>query len=133
MDNNQLWPVARSVEYPSKPDDMMPVGFEYIGRGVIDDKLAEGGGGRRWDYQDPQCVVKEEKNDGFVSILTHMVRILPEGKPMWGGPCQKVEGQGETHRCQRGEKNDPENPDAWEAEISKPGRGGALYSSTVAF
>ena len=32
-----------------------------------------------------------------------------------------------------GEKNDPENPDAWEAEISKLGRGGALCSPTVAF
>ena len=102
MDNNQLQSVARSVEYPSKPDDMMPVEFEYVGRGVIDNKLAEGGGGRRWDYQGPQCVAKEGKKDRFVSILTRIVRILPEGKPMWGGPCQKVEGEGETHRCQRG-------------------------------
>ena len=38
-----------------------------------------------------QWVGKEGKKDGFVSTLTRAVSILPEGKPLCGGPCQKIE------------------------------------------
>ena len=55
------------------------------------DELAEEGEGRRWSDHGPQWVNTEGKKDGFVSTLTRMVSILPEGKPLWGGPCRKVE------------------------------------------
>ena len=61
-----------------------------------------------------------------------MVSILPEGKPLWGGPCQRVEVEEVDLRpcgVKGGEKNDPEDPDAWEAEIGKAGFGGAFVFS----
>ena len=50
----------------------------------------------------PQWVAKEGKKDGFTSTLIRMVSILPERKPLWGGPCQKVE-RGGGHPTDRGE------------------------------
>ena len=55
------------------------------------DEFAEEGKGRRWNDHGPEWVNKEGKKDGFVSTLTRMVSILPEGKPLWGGPCQRIE------------------------------------------
>ena len=75
---------------------------------------------------------KEGKTDGFVSTLTRKISILPEGKPLWGRPCQKVEVEEIDVRpigVKGGEKNDLEDPDAWEAEISRAGRGGAFMFS----
>ena len=54
---------------------------------IVDDELAEEGEGR-WNDHGPQWVGKEGKKDGFVSMLT---AVLPEGKPLWGGLCQKIE------------------------------------------
>ena len=31
------------------------------------------------------------QKDGFVSTLTRMLSILPEGKPLFGGPSQTIE------------------------------------------
>ena len=125
------------MEDPSKLGDMMPVGFGN--EGMLDDELAEEGEGRRWNDYGPQWVAKEGKKDEFVSSLTRMVSILLEGKPLWGGPCQKIEIEeidvrpigvkGGAIRVKGGEKNDPEDPDAWEAEISKAGIGGAFVFS----
>ena len=66
--------VVQYVEIPSKLGNILPVGF---GKDV-DDKLAEDHGA--------EWVGKEGKKDGFVSILTHMVSILLEGRPpLYGG------------------------------------------------
>ena len=121
--------VARSVEDPSKLGDIMPVGFGD--NSMLDDELAEEGGRRRWDYHGPQWVNKEGKKDGFVSTLTRAVSLLPEGKPLWGGPCQKVEIDEVDVRPTggKGSDQDPEDPDAWEIEIGKAGRGGAYIFS----
>ena len=57
---------------------------------------------------------------------------MPEGKPLWGGPCQKIEIEEVDDRAtgtKGSEKSDPENPDAWEAEISRAGIGGAFVFS----
>ena len=102
MDNNQVRFVARCVEDPFKLVDVMPVGF---------DELAEEVEGRRWDDHGPQWVNKEGKKDGFVSILTRMVNILPGGEPLWGAPCRKVEVEEVDVRpsgARGSEKNDPE-------------------------
>ena len=88
LDNNQAGLVARGVEDPTKLGDIMPVGFGD--ENMIDDELTEEDG-RMWNDHGVQWVDKEGKKDGFVSTLTRMVSILPEGKPMWGGPCRKVE------------------------------------------
>ena len=56
----------------------MPLGFGD--GGMSDDDEGEG---RRWNNQ---WVGKEGKTDGLGSTLTHMVSILPEGKPLWGPP-----------------------------------------------
>ena len=124
--------MARQVEDPSKLGDIMPVGFGD--EGMLDDELAQEGEGRRWDDHDPEWVAKEGKKDGFVSTLTRMVSILPEGKPLWGGggACQKIEIEEVDVRpigTKGSEKNDPEDPDAWEAEISKAGIDGAFVFS----
>ena len=37
-----------------------------------------------------EWVGKEGKKDGFVSTLTRMVSVLPEGKPLFRGPCRRV-------------------------------------------
>ena len=111
---------------------MLPVGFGDAGGGVMDDELAEEGEGRRWDDHGPQWVNTEGKKDRFVSTLTRAVSILPEGKPLWGGPCQKIEIEGVDVRptgAKGSEKNDLEDPDAWEAEIRKAGIGGAFVYS----
>ena len=88
MDNNQVRFVARSVEGPSKLGDTMPVGFGD--ERMLDDELAEEGGGRRWDDHGPQWVNKEGKKDGFMSTLMRAVSILPEEKPLWRGVCRKI-------------------------------------------
>ena len=54
-----------------------------------------------------------------------MVRILPEGKPLFGGPCQKVEIKEVDVRP----VDDPKDPEAWEKEIGKEGVGGAYIFS----
>ena len=54
------------------------------------------------------------------------------GETTWGGPCQKVEIEEVDVRpsgAKGSEKNDPEDPDVWEAEISKAGRDGAFVFS----
>ena len=108
----------------------MPVGFGD--ERMLDDELAEEGDGRRWDDHGPQWVAKEGKKDGFVSTLTRMVSILPEGKLLWGGSCQRVEVEEiDVRPCgvKGGEKNDPEDPNAWEVEIRKAGIGGEFVFS----
>ena len=56
---------------------------------MLDDELAEEGGGRWWDDHRAQWVDREGKKDGFVSTMTRDMKILPEGKPVWG--CKKIE------------------------------------------
>ena len=61
-----------------------------------------------------------------------MISILPEGKQLWGGPCQKIEIDDVDVRpigAKGGEKNDPEDPEAWDAEIRKAGIGGTFEFS----
>ena len=43
----------------------------------------------------------------------YLVSILPEGKPLWGGSCQKVEVE-EVDLCP---VNDPKDPEEWEKEL----------------
>ena len=76
-------------------------------------------------------VNKEGKKDGFVSTLTRAVSILPEGKPLWGGPCRKVDVKEVDVRLTggKGSDQDPEKPDAYEKEIGKTGIGGAYVFS----
>ena len=125
MDNNLVRFVARCVGDPAKFSDMLPVGFGDAGRGVINDELAEKGEGRRWVDHGPQRVNTEGQKDGFVSTLTRAVSILPEGKPLWGGQCRKVEVEVVDPYL----VDDPKDPDAWEKEISKAGIGGACVFS----
>ena len=54
-----------------------------------------------------------------------MVSILPEGKPLFGGPCQRVEVEEVDIRL----VDDPKDPGAWEKEIGKEGAGGAYIFS----
>ena len=61
-----------------------------------------------------------------------MFSILPEGKPLWGGPCRKLDIEKEDVRLTGGngsEKKNPEDPGAWENEISKVGAGGVFIFS----
>lgn len=129
LDNCQARFVARCVEGPTKLGDIMPVGFGDEMR--IDDELTEEGGGRRWDDHSPQWVGKQRKKGGFVSTLTQMVSILPEGKPLWGGSCRKVDIVEVDVRPPGGKdrQDDHKNPDAWEKEISRVGKGGAYVYS----
>ena len=85
LDNNQARFIVRQVEDPSKLGDILLVGFGD--NDLLDEELAEEGEGRRWDDHGPQWVAREGKKDGFVSTLTRMASILPEGKPLFGGPC----------------------------------------------
>ena len=68
---------------------------------------------------------RRAKKDDFVSTLTRAVSLLPEGKPLWGGPCQKVDIDEVDVRPTggKGSDQDPEDPDAWEKEIGKAVRG----------
>ena len=81
--------------------------------------------GRSWDDRGPQWVNTEGKRDGFVSTLTQAVSILPEGKPLWGGPCHKTKIE-EVDLCPVDDQKDPEE---WENEIGKAGMGGAYIFS----
>ena len=113
LDNNQVQFVVRQVEDPSKIGDMLPVGFSDDA--MLDDKLTEEGEGRRWNDHGLQWVAKEGKKDGFVSTLTRIVSTLPEGKPLFGGPCQKVEIEEVDVRP----VDDPKELESWEKEIRK--------------
>ena len=67
-----------------------------------------------------------------MSTLTRTVSILPEGKPLWGGPCQKIEIEEVDVRpigVKGSGKDDQEDPDARETETSKAGSGGAFVFS----
>ena len=96
--------------------------------GVIDDELAEEGEGRRWDDHGPQWVAREGKKDGFVLTLTRMVSILPEGEPLWGGPCQRIEIE-EVDVRPAGGKESEKDLEEWEKEIKKAVIGGAYIFS----
>ena len=61
---------------------------------TLDDELAEEGYGGKWDDHGPQWVNREGKKDGFVSTLTRMVSILPEGKPLWRVVPESRDGRG---------------------------------------
>ena len=121
--------VTWSVEDPSKLGDIMLVGFGD--ERTLDDELAEEGDGRRWNDHGPQWVGKEGKKDRFVSTLTRAVSILPEGKPLWGALCRKIEIEEVDVRPSggKGGGQDPQCPEAWEKEIGKAGRGGAYIFS----
>ena len=123
MDNCQVRFVARCMEDPSKMADIMPWG--------VGDELAEEGEGRRWNDHGPEWVNKEGKEDRYVSTLTWTVSILLEGKPLWEGPCQKVNIDEVDLKPSRakGSEQDPDDPDAWEMEIRRVGVGGALVFS----
>ena len=106
LDNCQTRFVARCMEDPSKLGDIMPVGFRD--ESMMDDELTEEGDGRRWDDHGPQWVGQK---DGFVSTLTRMTSVLPEGKPVFfgGGPCRKVEIEKVDIRPAGG-KDSPDDP-----------------------
>ena len=104
----------------------MPVGFGDDN--MLDDEVAEEEGGRAWNDHGPQWVGKEGKEDRFVSTLTRAVSILPERKPLWGGPCQRIEIE-EVGVRPSGGKESEQDPDAWEQEIGKAGRGGVYLFS----
>ena len=99
------------------------------GGGVIDDNELAEGEGRQWNDHGPWWVGKEGRKDGFVS--THAVSILPEEKPLWGGPCRKIEIEEVDVRPTggKGSEQDAEDPEAWENEIGKAGIGGAYVYS----
>ena len=69
MDNNQVRFVARCVEDPTKLGDMLPVGFGDAG-GVLS---------------------MTNFNTAGKKDLTRAVSILPEGKPLWGGTCPRID------------------------------------------
>ena len=106
------------MEDPSKLGDIMPMGFSD--ERMANDELVEEGEERRWNDHGPEWVGKEGKKNGFVSTLTRMVSILPEGKPLWGGSCRKVEVEEVDLRP----VDDSKDLEAWEKEISKTGKGG---------
>ena len=126
LGNNQVQFVARQVEDPSKVGDMLPVGFGDST--MLNDELAEEREERRWNDYGPQWVAKEGKKDGFISTLTQMVSILPEGKPLWGGTCPKINVE-EVDIWPGGGKESEKDPEEWEKEIRKAGIGGAFNFS----
>lgn len=91
----------------------------------------EEGEGRRWNDHGSEWVGREGKKDGFVSTLMRMVSMLPEGKPLWGRPCRKMELEEADVRPTGGKwsENDPEDSDTWEKEICRAGAGGAFVFS----
>ena len=111
---------VQGVQNETEFGDILPVGFGD--NAMLDDELAEEGDGRAWNDHGPQWVAKEGKKDGFVSTLTRMVSILPEGKPLFGGPCQKVEIE-EVDVRPSGGKESEKDPEEWEKEIGKAGKG----------
>ena len=129
LDNNQVRSVARCVEDSSKLDDIMPVGFGDTR--MINDEMAETGEGRRWDDHGPRWDKTEGRKDGFVSTLTRAVSILPEGKPLWGGTCPRIEIEEVDVRPTRGKESE-KDPEAWEKKIGKAGIGGVPTSSRMA-
>ena len=76
-------------------------------------------------------MITDRKKDSFASTLTCMVSVLPEGKPLWGGQCRKVDIVEVDVRPTggKGSENGPGDLDAWEVEISKAGAGGAFVYS----
>ena len=54
-------------------------------------------------------------------------RVLPEGRPLFGGPFRRVDiEEVEVRPCGgKGSNQDPEDPEACEREIGKAGLGGA--------
>ena len=56
--------------------------------------------------------------------MTWIAVVLPEGKLLWGGPCQKVE-------IDIRPADDPENPEVWEKEISRTGKGGPYVCNEI--
>ena len=127
LDNNQVQFIARCIEDPSKLGDILPVGFGEEER--RDDELTEEDG--RVGQHGPHWVGREGKKDGFTSTLTRMASILPEGKPSYGGPCQRINIKEVVVRpCGgKGSDEDPGDPKAWEKEISRAGIGGAYVYS----
>lgn len=107
MDNSQVQFMAWCVEDPSKMGDIMPAGFG------------------------DSSILDECKKDGFISTLTRAIGLLPEGRPLWGGPCLKVDIK-EVDVKPSGAKSseqDPNDPGGWETEIQKAGAGVAyIYS-----
>ena len=63
--------------------------------------------------------------------MTRAVGVLLEGKPLWGGPCQKVNIEEVDLRSSgaKGSEQNPNDQDAWEREIRRAGVGGALVFS----
>ena len=93
---------------------------------MLDDELAEEGGRRRWGDYAPQWVDKEDKKDGYPDTGGQ------HSAGGWEGPCGKIEIEEVDVRLTGGKdtKDDPRNPDAWEKEIGKIGKGGAYMFSS---
>ena len=66
-----------------------------------------------------------------MSILTRIISILSERKPLYGGPCPKIKIEEVDVRPTggKGSNQDPDQPEAWEKEIGKAGNGGACIFS----
>ena len=128
LDNSQVRFVAWCIEDLSKLGDILPLGFGEEGR--REDELMEEDG-RAWTDHGPQWVGREGKKDGFTSTLSLMVSILPEGKPLYGGPCQRIDIKEVVVRPCRGKGSgeDPGDPKACEKEISRAGIGRAYVYS----
>ena len=106
----------------------MPVGFGDAD--VMNDEWEVGEGGTIIAHSG-----WKKRARRFVSTLTWMTSILPEGKPLWGGPCRKAEIEEVYVRPTGGKdsRDDPKTPDAWEKEIGKIGKGVLKSIQTAAF
>ena len=103
-------------------------GVRRCRRRVVDDELAEEGDGRRWDDHRPQWVAKAGRLRLYSWSASSLVSILAEGKPLWGGPCQKIEIE-EIDVRPAGGKESEKDPEEWEKGIKKAGIGGAYIFS----
>ena len=119
--------VNRMAGVEDVPTHMGNSQARFVAR-CVNDELAEEGEGQRWNDHGPEWVSKEGKKDGYISTLTRAVSTLPEGKPLWGGLCQKVDIEEVDLRPTgaKGSEQDPDNPGAWETEIERAGIGGGI-------
>ena len=118
--------IARYVEDPTELGGIMPVGFgEVLGTTSWWRKEMAGHG------MTMARSVSEERGRMAGSCPCWPAWLafchLPEGKPLWGGLCRKVDIEEVDIRPagRQGDQGDPEDPEAWEKEISKTGEGGA--------
>lgn len=129
--------VPGCVEETTKVGDIMPV--RLGDEGLMDGGLAEEGEGRSWNDHGAEKLERARNGVGWERGEKGRIRVhtnthgqhLAGGENPIGGPYQKVEIDEIDIRPAggKGSQNDLEDPEEWEAEISKAGAGRAFIYS----